>query len=97
MFSSWFYFLTRKQKTNNNYKNDFKKALGSDERVNKALGADRAFMGMIKEELQNRRGDKGPKGDKGQGGKNKRGGTPPPPPPPGQEEPTIFSHWSLVS
>jgi hypothetical protein len=71
------------------YKNDFKKALGSDERVNKALGADRAFMGMIKEELQNRRGDKGPKGDKGQGGKNKRGGTPPPPPPPGQEEPTI--------
>lgn len=71
------------------YKNDFKKALGSDERVNKALGADRAFMGMIKEELQNRRGDKGPKGDKGQGGKNKRGGTPPLPPPPGQEEPTI--------
>jgi hypothetical protein len=71
------------------YKNDFKKALGSDERVNKALGADRAFMGMIKEELQNRRGDKGPKGDKGQGGKNKRGGTPPPPPSPGQEEPTI--------
>jgi hypothetical protein len=74
------------------YKNDFKKALASDERVNKALIADRAFMEMIRTELQNRRGDKGPQ-DKKPGGKkgskNKRGGTPPPPPPPGQEEPTI--------
>jgi hypothetical protein len=65
------------------YKNDFKKALGSDERVNKAMGADRAFMSMIKDELQNRRGENG-----GPRGKNKKGGTPPPPPP-GQEEPAI--------
>jgi hypothetical protein len=68
------------------YKNDFKKALGSDERVNKAMGADRAFMSMIKDELQHRRGEQGPqnnnKGGK-KGGKNKKGGTPPPPP--GQE------------
>ena len=68
------------------YKNDFKKALGSDERVNKAMGADRAFMSMIKDELQHRRGGQGPqnnnKGGK-KGGKNKKGGTPPPPP--GQE------------
>ncbi len=74
------------------YKNDFKKALGSDERVNKALIADRAFMEMIRTELQNRRGDKGPQDNKPggkKGSKNKRGGTPPPPPPPGQEEPTI--------
>lgn len=42
------------------YKNDFKKALGSDERVNKAMGADRAFMGMIREELKNRKGSKPP-------------------------------------
>ena len=65
------------------YKNDFKKALGSDERVNKAMGADRAFMSMIKDELQHRRGEQGPqnnnKGGK-KGGKNKKGGTPPPPP-----------------
>jgi len=68
------------------YKNDFKKALGSDERVNKAMGADRAFMSMIKDELQHRRGEQGPQNnDKGgkKGGKNKKGGTPPPPP--GQE------------
>jgi len=74
------------------YKNDFKKALGSDERVNKALTADRAFMEMIKEELQNRKNGNAPNNDKQggkKGGKNKRGGTPPPPPPPGQEEPTI--------
>jgi hypothetical protein len=68
------------------YKHDFKKALGSDERVNKAMGADRAFMSMIKDELQHRRGEQGPqnnnKGGK-KGGKNKKGGTPPPPP--GQE------------
>ena len=68
------------------YKNDFKKALGSDERVNKAMGADRAFMSMIKDELQHRRGEQGPqnnnKGGK-KGGKNKKGGIPPPPP--GQE------------
>ena len=68
------------------YKNDFKKALGSDNRVNKAMGADRAFMSMIKDELQHRRGQQGPqnnnKGGK-KGGKNKKGGTPPPPP--GQE------------
>lgn len=55
------------------YKNDFKKALGSDERVNKAMGADRAFMGMIREELQNRKGGK-------PGSKNKGNGAPPPPP-----------------
>lgn len=64
------------------YKNDFKKALGSDDRVNKAMGADRAFMSMIKDELQHRRGEQGPqnnnKGGK-KGGKNKKGGTPPPP------------------
>jgi hypothetical protein len=74
------------------YKNDFKKALGSDERVNKALTADRAFMEMIREELQNRRDGQGPKNDKQggkKGGKNKRGGTPPPPPPPGQEDPAV--------
>ncbi len=74
------------------YKNDFKKALGSDERVNKALTADRAFMGMIREELQNRREVQGPNNDKQggkKGGKNKRGGTPPPPPPPGQEDPAV--------
>jgi hypothetical protein len=74
------------------YKNDFKKALGSDERVNKALTADRSFMEMIRAELQNRRDGQGPKNDKQGGkkdGKNKRGGTPPPPPPPGQEEPTV--------
>jgi len=71
------------------YKNDFKKALGSDERVNKAMGADRAFMSMIKDELQHRRGEQGPqnnnKGGK-KGGKNKKGGTPPPPP---VQEPAI--------
>lgn len=55
------------------YKNDFKKALGSDERVNRAMGADRAFMGMIREELQNRKGGK-------PGLKNKGNGAPPPPP-----------------
>ncbi len=70
------------------YKNDFKKALGSDDRVNKAMGADRAFMSMIKDELQHRRGDQGPqnnnKGGK-KGGKNKKGGTPPP----SGQEPTI--------
>jgi len=67
------------------YKNDFKKALGSDERVNKAMGADRAFMSRIKDELQHRRGEQGPQNNKGgkKGGKNKKGGTPPPPP--GQE------------
>ena len=69
------------------YKNDFKKALGSDDRVNKAMGADRAFMSMIKDELQHRRGDQGPqnnnKGGK-KGGKNKKGGTPP-----SGQEPTI--------
>jgi hypothetical protein len=68
------------------YKNDFKKALGSDERVNKAMGADRAFMSMIKDELQHRRGEQGPQNNKGGkkgGNKNKKGGTPPPPP--GQE------------
>ena len=73
------------------YKNDFKKALGSDERVNKALTADRAFMGMIRDELQNRREGQGPRdGKEGmkKGGKNRKGGTPLPPPPPGQE-PTI--------
>ena len=71
------------------YKNDFKKALGSDDRVNKAMGADRAFMSMIKDELQHRRGEQGPqnnnKGGK-KGGKNKKGGTPPPPP---VQEPAI--------
>ena len=70
------------------YKNDFKKALGSDDRVNKAMGADRVFMSMIKDELQHRRGDQGPqnnnKGGK-KGGKNKKGGTPPP----SGQEPTI--------
>ena len=73
------------------YRNDFKKALGSDERVNKALTADRAFMEMIKRELQNRREGQGPRdGKEGmkKGGKNKKGGTPPPPPPT-REEPTI--------
>ena len=64
------------------YKNDFKKALGSDDRVNKAMGADRAFMSMIKDELQHRRGEQGPQNNN-KGGKNKKGGTPPPPP--GQE------------
>jgi hypothetical protein len=70
------------------YKNDFKKALGSDERVNKAMGADRAFMSMIKDELQHRRGEQGPQNNKGgkKGGKNKKGGTPPPPP---VQEPAI--------
>ena len=58
------------------YKNDFKKALGSDERVNKAMGADRAFMGMLREELENRKGGK-------PGSKKKGNGAPPPPP--GQE------------
>ena len=57
-------------------KNDFKKALGSDERVNKAMGADRAFMGMLREELENRKGGK-------PGSKKKGNGAPPPPP--GQE------------
>lgn len=74
------------------YRNDFKKALGSDERVNKALTADRAFMEMIKRELQNRREGQGPRdGKEGmkKGGKNIKGGTPPPPPPPAREEPTI--------
>ena len=61
------------------YKNDFKKALGSDERVNKAMGADRAFMGMIREELENRKGGK-------PGSKKKGNGAPPPPP---GQEPTI--------
>jgi hypothetical protein len=73
------------------YRNDFKKALGSDERVNKALTADRAFMEMIKRELQNRREGQGPRdGKEGmkKGGKNRKGGTPPPPPP-AREEPTI--------
>ena len=60
------------------YKNDFKKVLGSEERANKALTADRAFMGMIKEELQNRKGGK-------PGSKKKGNGASPPPPPPGQE------------
>jgi hypothetical protein len=72
------------------YKNDFKKALGSDERVNKALTADRAFMEMIKRELQNRREGQGPRdGKEGmkKGGKNRKGGTPPPPP--AREEPPI--------
>jgi hypothetical protein len=72
------------------YRNDFKKALGSDERVNKALTADRAFMGMIREELQNRRDGQGPRGGKEgmkKGGKNRKGGTPPPPP--AREEPAI--------
>ena len=59
------------------YRTDFKKALGSDERVNKALAADRAFMAMIKEELQNRKG------------MHKKGSKPPPPPPPGQEAPAV--------
>jgi len=70
------------------YKNDFKKALGSDDRVNKAMGADRAFMSMIKDELQHRRGEQGPQNNKGgkKGGKNKKGGTPPPPP---VQEPAI--------
>jgi hypothetical protein len=58
------------------YKNDFKKALGSEERANKALTADRSFMGMLREELQNR---------KGMHKKDSK----PPPPPPGQEEPTL--------
>jgi hypothetical protein len=58
------------------YKNDFKKALGSDERANKAMGADRAFMGMLREELENRKGGK-------PGSKKKGNGAPPPPP--GQE------------
>ena len=57
------------------YKNDFKKALGSDERVNKALTADGRFMGMIREELQNRKGGKPGSKKRGNGG---------PPPPPGQ-------------
>ena len=61
------------------YKNDFKKALGSDERVNKAMGADRAFMGMLREELENRKGGK-------PGSKKKGNGAPPPPP---GQEPTI--------
>jgi hypothetical protein len=61
------------------YKNDFKKALGSDERVNKAMGADRAFMGMIREELENRKGGK-------PGSKKKGNGAPAPPP---GQEPTI--------
>jgi hypothetical protein len=72
------------------YRNDFKKALGSDERVNKALTADRAFMEMIKRELQNRREGQGPRdGKEGmkKGGKNRKGGTPPPPP--AREEPPI--------
>jgi len=60
------------------YKNEFKKALGSDERANKALTADHAFMVMIKDELQNRKGGK-------PGSKKKGNGAPPPPPPPGQE------------
>jgi hypothetical protein len=71
------------------YKNDFKKALGSDERVNKALTADRAFMVMIRDELQNRREGQGPNNDKQggkKGGKNRRGSTPPPP---AREEPTV--------
>ena len=62
------------------YRNDFKKVLGSDERANKALTADRAFMSMIKDELQNRKGGK-------PGSKMKGNGAPPPPP--GQEVPTI--------
>jgi len=61
------------------YKNDFKKALGSDERVNKAMGADRAFMGMLREELENRKGGK-------PGSKKKGNGAPAPPP---GQEPTI--------
>jgi hypothetical protein len=60
-------------------KHDFKKALGSDERVNKAMGADRAFMGMIREELENRKGGK-------PGSKKKGNGAPAPPP---GQEPTI--------
>ena len=63
------------------YKNEFKKVLGSDERANKALTADRAFMGMIKDELQNRKGGKPGSKKKGNGG--------PPPPPPGQEAPAV--------
>ena len=50
--------------------------MGSDERVNKAMGADRAFMGMLREELENRKGGK-------PGSKKKGNGAPPPPP--GQE------------
>ena len=61
------------------YRTDFKKALGSDERVNKAMGADRAFMGMIREELENRKGGK-------PGSKKKGNGAPAPPP---GQEPTI--------
>ena len=63
------------------YKNEFKKVLGSDERANKALTADRALLGMIKDELQNRKGGKPGSKKKGNGG--------PPPPPPGQEAPAV--------
>jgi hypothetical protein len=46
-------------------------------------------MGMIKEELQNRKGDKGGlKGPKGPKGVHKKG-TKLPPPPPGQEAPAV--------
>jgi hypothetical protein len=68
------------------YRNDFKKALGSDDRANKALTADRAFMSMIKEELQNRQENKG--GLKGPKGVHKKG-IKMPPPPPGQEAPAV--------
>jgi hypothetical protein len=64
------------------YRNEFKKVLGSDDRANKALTADRAFMGMIKDELQNRKGGM-------PGSKKKGNGAPPPPPPPGQEAPAV--------
>jgi len=36
------------------YKTEFKKILGSDDRVNKALTIERDFMGVVKKELQER-------------------------------------------
>jgi phosphoglycolate phosphatase-like HAD superfamily hydrolase len=38
------------------YKNDFKKILGSDQRVNKLFVAEKGFMKILQNELRNRQG-----------------------------------------
>ena len=44
--------------TRKKYKNDFKKVLGSDERVNKLFVAEKSFREILRNELQNRRANK---------------------------------------
>lgn len=41
------------------YKNDFKKVLGTDERVNKVFMAEKSFREMLRRELIERRGSRG--------------------------------------